>query len=77
MINAVLALYLNVFVAVVQAFLKIPGLKAIAPTQTEPAFKLTQLLVLALFVVVTTVAAFRFRREPVLAALPIEASHSA
>src|SRR5271169_7111741 len=30
-----LALYLNVFVAVVQAFLKIPALKELAPTQTE------------------------------------------
>jgi hypothetical protein len=34
-----------------------------APTQSEPPFKLTQLVVLALFVVLTFVAAIRFRRE--------------
>jgi len=37
-ITALLSLYLNVFVLLVQAFLKIPLLKAWAPTQTEPAF---------------------------------------
>jgi len=62
-ITAVMALYLNVFVAIVQAFLKIPALKDLAPTQTEPPFKLTQLVVLALFVVFGIVAAIRFRNE--------------
>src|SRR5271169_4442955 len=37
-VSALIALYLNVFVAVVQAFLKVPTLKAMAPTQTEPPF---------------------------------------
>jgi len=60
---AVLALYFNVFVAIVQAFLKVPLLKAIAPTQTEPPFKYTQIVVLALFVVLGTVATNRFHRE--------------
>jgi hypothetical protein len=46
----VLALYLNVFVAVVQAFVKIPFLKALAPTQSEPPFVIAQALVLVLFV---------------------------
>jgi hypothetical protein len=32
-----------------------------APTQTEPPFKLTQLVVLALFIVLGIVAAIRFR----------------
>jgi len=64
-IFAMIALYLNVFVAIVQAFEKVPALKAIAPTQTEPPFKLTQLVVLALFIVLTIVAAIRFRPEPV------------
>jgi hypothetical protein len=64
-LGAVLALYLNVFVGVVQAFLKIPALKALAPTQTEPPFKLTQLVVLVLFVAPAIVAAIRFRDEPV------------
>jgi hypothetical protein len=62
--TAVMALYLNVFVAIVQAFLKIPALKDLAPTQTEPPFKLTQLVFLSLFVVLGIVAAIRFRNEP-------------
>jgi hypothetical protein len=59
--SAVLALYLNIFVGVVQAFLKVPFLKAFAPTQTEPPFLITQVVVLALFVVLTVIAAIRFR----------------
>jgi hypothetical protein len=62
-ICATLALYLNVFVAIVQAFLKIPALNAMAPTQTELPFKLTQLAVLALFVVLAIAAAIRFRGD--------------
>ena len=64
-ISAMLAFYLNVFVAIVQAFMKIPALKALAPTQTEPPFKLTQLTVLVLFTILTIVATIRFRNEPV------------
>jgi hypothetical protein len=64
-VTAVIALYFNVFVAVVQAFEKVPALKVMAPTQTEPSFKLTQLVVLALFVVLGIVAAIRFRNEPI------------
>ena len=66
-VTAVIALYFNVFVAVVQAFEKVPSLKAMAPTQTEPPFKLTQLVVLALFVVLGIAAAIRFRNEPIRA----------
>ena len=54
---AAVALYLNVFVGVVQAFLKVPRLPAMAPKQTEPPFVITQLVVLALFIVLTIVAA--------------------
>ena len=64
-VTAVIALYFNVFVAVVQAFEKVPALKVMAPTQTEPPFKLTQLVVLALFVVLGIVAAIRFRNEAI------------
>jgi hypothetical protein len=64
-VTAVIALYFNVFVAVVQAFEKVPALKVMAPTQTEPPFKLTQLVVLALFVVLGIVAAVRFRNEAI------------
>ncbi len=66
-VTAMIALYLNVFVAIVQAFEKVPVLKALAPTQSEPPFKLTQLVVLALFVVLTIVGVIRFRLEPVRA----------
>ena len=58
---AALALYLNVFVGVVQAFLKVPTLKALAPKQTEPPFVVAQGVVFALFVVLAIVAAIRFR----------------
>jgi hypothetical protein len=60
---AAVALYLNVFVAVVQAFLKVPVLKAIVPRQTEPPFVIAQGVVLALFIVLGIVAAIRFRAE--------------
>jgi hypothetical protein len=61
--GAGVALYLNVFVGVVQAFQKLPFLKPLAPTQSEPPFLITQLVVLALFVVLTVVAAIRFHNE--------------
>ena len=64
-ICAVLAFYLNVFVGVVQAFQKVPFLRALAPTQSEPPFLLTQLAVLVLFVALAVAAAVRFRVEPV------------
>jgi len=60
-IGAVTALYFNVFVLVVQLFLKVPALKALAPTQSEPPFAIAQLLVLVLFVVAGTLAAKRSR----------------
>jgi len=63
-VDAVISLYFNVFVGIVQSFEKIPALTAMAPTQTEPPFKLTQLVVLALFIVLGIVAAIRFRPAP-------------
>src|SRR5713101_3399011 len=62
-ITSVTALYLNVFVLVVQLFLKVPALNAMAPTQSEPPFKIAQLVVLALFLVIGIFAAIRFRSE--------------
>src|SRR2546430_6509895 len=62
-VTAMLALYLNVFVLIVQLFQKVPALKALAPTQSEPPFLVTQLFALALFVVLTIVAAIKFRIE--------------
>ncbi|MGA9390451.1 MAG: hypothetical protein WBV69_08400 [Candidatus Sulfotelmatobacter sp.] len=63
--GAAAALYFNVFVGVVQAFLKIPGLNALAPTQKEPPFLIAQLIVLAIFVALTIMALKRFRIEVV------------
>jgi hypothetical protein len=60
-ISSVLSLYLNFFVLVVQLFRRVPALKALAPTQTEPAFKVTQLVVLVVFAVLTILATTRFR----------------
>ena len=62
-VTAALALYLNVFVGVVQSFLKIPALRALAPKQTEPPFVVSQGVVLVLFVVLAIAAAVRFRGE--------------
>jgi hypothetical protein len=49
-VAAVIAQYLNVFVLVVQVFLKIPALKALAPTQKEAPFKIAQSVVLLAFI---------------------------
>jgi hypothetical protein len=60
-ISALTALYLNVFVLVVQSFEKVPALKAAAPTQKEAPFVAAQIAVFAGFVVLTYLAAKRFR----------------
>ncbi len=62
-VAAVLALYLNVFVAVVQSFLRVPALRAMAPTQSELPFVITQGAVLAIFVGLSIAAVVRFRPE--------------
>src|SRR5467141_2791506 len=55
-IGAVICLYFNLFVLVVQLFEKVPALHALAPTQTESPFKLTQLIVLAISVLLCVIA---------------------
>ena len=62
-VGAVMSLYFNLFVLVVQLFEKVPALHAIAPTQTESPFKLTQLIVLVLSVVLASIAVVRFHPE--------------
>lgn len=62
-VAAVVALYLNVFVAVVQAFLKVPTLNALAPRQSEPPFLVTQVFVLVIFIVLGIVAVRSFHPE--------------
>ena len=59
-VTALLALYLNSFVAIVQAFQKLPALNALAPKGNEPAFAAAQLFVLAIFVVIGVYAVRRF-----------------
>ena len=58
--TALTALYFNVFVAVVQAFLKIPSLKSPAPQQNEPQFLVSQLVVLVAFLALGLKAARSF-----------------
>jgi len=62
-ITALIALYLNVFVLVVQSFEKVPALKTMAPTQSEPPFLVAQIVVLVLFVVLTIISAKKFGNQ--------------
>jgi hypothetical protein len=67
--TAVAALYLNVFVGIVQAFLKLPPLKALAPTQSDPPFLIAQGVVLAIFLALGVGAARSFHPEDSRSAL--------
>jgi hypothetical protein len=67
-VGAATALYLNVFVLVLQAFLKVPALKALAPTQKEPPFLIAQLAVLLVYLGFTILAVKKFHIEPARAA---------
>jgi hypothetical protein len=49
-VSAVLALYLNFFVLIAQAFQKVPALKALAPTGSEPPFVIAQAIALIVFI---------------------------
>ena len=62
-VTALVALYLNCFVLVIQSFLKIPVLSALAPgaPPTGPVFGAVQLVVLAFFAFMTFRAVKRFR----------------
>lgn len=64
-ITIAMAVYFNCFAAVVQLFAKIPALNAMAPTQTEGPFMAAQGVVLAIFVVLTYLAAKRFEAKPI------------
>jgi hypothetical protein len=55
--------YLLIFVGVVQAFTKIPALKIVAPTQSEPPFAAAQGIVLVAFVVIGVLAVRAFRPQ--------------
>jgi hypothetical protein len=60
-ITVVASLYFNVFVLVVQSFVKVSALNALAPTQTEPPFAITQAVVLAIFILIALIAVIKFR----------------
>jgi hypothetical protein len=59
-VGATMALYLNAFVGVVQAFQKLPFLQPLAPTQSEPPFLIAQIAVLAIFIVLGFLSLKRF-----------------
>jgi len=59
-VTAIIAEYLNVFVLVVQSFEKVPALHAMAPTGSEPPFLIAQLVVMAIFIVLTIFAVKKF-----------------
>jgi hypothetical protein len=62
-VTASIALYLNVFVLVAQLFMKVPSLHVLAPTGSEPPFLISQVVVMAVFIVLT-IAAIKIRPEP-------------
>jgi hypothetical protein len=62
-LTALVSLYLNVFVLVIQSFLKVPSLHALAPSvpPAEPPFAVVQGVVLVFFVLTIIGAWRRFR----------------
>ena len=68
-VTALLSLYFNVFVLVIQGFLKVPALHALAPGEPPggPVFAVVQLIVLVFFVIVIIGAVRRFRPMPAFA----------
>jgi len=67
-VTALLSLYFNVFVLVIQSFLKIPALTALAPGNppSGPVFAVVQGVALVFFVIVIIGAVRRFRPAPTL-----------
>jgi hypothetical protein len=62
-VTASIALYLNVFVLIAQLFMKVPSLHVLAPTGSEPPFLISQVVVMAIFIVLTIAAAIKFHPE--------------
>jgi hypothetical protein len=63
-VSLVVAQFFNVFVAIAQAFAKVPQLKALAPTQAEPPFAIAEGAALVAFVALAIAAARVYRHEP-------------
>jgi hypothetical protein len=68
-VTAMLSLYLNVFVLIIQSFLKVPALHVLAPSvpPSEPPFAIVQGIVLVFFVIVIIGAVRRYRPMPTFA----------
>lgn len=67
-VGLVITVYLDAFVAIVQAFLKIPSLHALAPNGSEPPFAIAQGILFVIFVVLAIAAAKRYRPETTVVA---------
>jgi hypothetical protein len=68
-VTAMISLYLNIFVLIIQSFLKVGPLHALAPSvpPSEPPFAIVQGIVLMFFVIVIIGAVRRFRPMPTYA----------
>jgi hypothetical protein len=64
-IGAVMALYLNVLVFIAQFLMKIPALKVLAPTPSEPPFLATQIVVMLTFILLGVLLTKRFPGQAV------------
>jgi hypothetical protein len=62
-VTAIVALWFNVFVGIVQSFQKVSFLQALAPTQSEPPFQIAQGAALVLFVVLAIMAVRKFHPQ--------------
>jgi hypothetical protein len=67
-VTAVISLYLNFFVLIVQSFQKVPTLKALAPTQSEPPFLIAQIVAILAFINLGFLAVTKFHDRPARAA---------
>ncbi len=61
-LGVVIGTYLDAFVAVAQSFMKIPVLRAMAPTGSEPPFAIAQGVLLMIFIALGVLAVRRFRK---------------
>jgi len=64
-VGAIFALYLNLFVLIVQSFLKIPSLHVLAPQGNEPPFAVAQAILLVSAILAGFFAVRRFRNAAV------------
>ena len=60
-VTALLALWFNVFVFIIQLFVKFPALQSLAPKQAEPPFLVTQGVTFVFFVIMIAMALKKFR----------------